>query len=131
MCGCGRLARTICTSACGVARRRVAVATYRPTVVGAHVFVVRYPGSDLLAESEETLVVTVDGPLPAYVVAPRGLDTVAAIAPLLVAVLVLGIWATFAYVLFQVVRIRRAAAGSAGPGVDAPGLPMKSKEGSI
>jgi hypothetical protein len=87
--------------------RGVAVATYTPTFAGEHQFVVRFAGAGPLAESEETLQLTVAAAEPAYVVAPRGLDAVARAAPLVLALVVLSVWATFGYVLFQVVRIRR------------------------
>lgn len=82
-------------------------ATYRPTSDGEHLFVVRFPGSDLHAEADEVLSVDVDRASPAYVVAPRGLEALSDVVPLVFAMVVISIWTTFAYVLLQVVLIRR------------------------
>ncbi len=95
--------------------RGVAGLVYVPTTVGEHEFVARFAGSDILAPGEQRLRITVERAVGVYVVAPRGLDLVARYAPPAIALVVLGIWSTFAYVLYQVVRIRagRPSAGRA------------------
>lgn len=92
----------------------VASLEYVPATVGEHEFVARFAGSDILAPGEQRLRITVERAVGAYVVAPRGLDLVARYAPLAIAFVVLGIWSTFAYVLYQVVRIRTAARPTSG-----------------
>lgn len=96
--------------------RGTAMATYRPTVVGEHLFVIRFPGSDLLDGSEELLAITVDAVAEPYRVPPRGLDPISDLAPLVIVVVVGGVWATFGYVLLQVVGIRRSRPAPAAPG---------------
>ncbi|MFQ5879700.1 MAG: hypothetical protein ACE5IZ_05975, partial [Dehalococcoidia bacterium] len=58
--------------------------------------------------SEQAFQLQVLSADPAYSVSPTGLERLRDWAPLGVGLVVLAVWATFAYVLYQVYHIRRA-----------------------
>lgn len=88
----------------------VAALDYTPTTRGDQLVKARFDGAGLYAESEETLELNVLKATPAYIEAPKGLESLRHWAPAGVGVVVLGIWSVFGYVAYQVVRIRGGGA---------------------
>ncbi len=82
-----------------------AATTYTPTFAGNQRITARFEGMGLYGESEQSLDVRVRSAAPGYLVEPRGLEGVSDRVPLVIFALLLGIWSTFSYVLFQVFRI--------------------------
>ncbi|MBI4494632.1 MAG: Ig-like domain repeat protein [Chloroflexi bacterium] len=85
-----------------------AAVSYKPTFPGTQQITAHFEGMGLFAESEQSLRLQVREAEPAYVVAPRGLEGVSDRIPIGVAVVLLSIWSTFTFVLYQVFRISRA-----------------------
>lgn len=87
----------------------VASLDYTPTISGQdHNITAKYEGAGLYAESEQAISIQApDDIASAYTVAPIGLDGVRHWAPWALAAIVLILWSTFAFVLFQAVGIRR------------------------
>lgn len=84
---------------------------YEPSVAQrTHLITARFTGTGTFAPSEQRIdVVSVGAPVPAYVVAPVGLEAVGrwALGTFLIAVL--GVWAAFGYVVYQAYAIWRGA----------------------
>ncbi len=85
-----------------------AALSYRPTFEGGQKITARFEGMGLFSESEQSLQLQVRRANPAYTVAPIGLEDIGQGVPRVLALILLGIWSTFAYVLYQVYRINRA-----------------------
>lgn len=88
--------------------RGVASLVYAPTFPGEQRLTARFEGVGLYAESEGTARLDVPDAVPAYTSGPPGLAPLPRLAAAGLVALVLGVWATFAYVIYQVLRIRRA-----------------------
>ncbi len=86
----------------------VAEAEYEPTFGGAMEAVARFEGVGFYEESEATATFEVTQFEPAYVSESSPLGIVRDWAPLAVGLVVLGIWSTFGFVIYQVFRVARA-----------------------
>jgi hypothetical protein len=89
----------------------VAFFAYRPTLsAGQQRITAQFDTSGLYDESTQSVDIQLVGqPLPAYRQAAIGLEPFRELAPYGLMILVLGIWATFAFVLFQAVSVARGA----------------------
>lgn len=87
----------------------VAFYDYRPTMpLSEQRITARFEGVGLHSESERTVIVALPSSEtlpPAYAVAPIGLEPVRNTAPFVLALLIGGVWATFGFVLRQLVGI--------------------------
>lgn len=79
---------------------------YVPHEIGTETITVRFEGTVLYAPAEQQVVIQVDT-AKEYHVATKGLDTVRYWMPIWFVATVLGVWATFGYVIFQIMGIRR------------------------
>lgn len=86
-----------------------AATAYKPTFPGKQKITASFEGIGLYAESEQSFELQVLSVGQGYTVAPRGLEGLSDRAPLVVALVMLAIWSTFAHVLYQVFRISRAS----------------------
>ena len=86
----------------------VARLDYEPTRRGERRITARFEGMGLYGESEQSIQIQALTSQAAYSVAPTGLDSLRRWAPFGLALVVLGVWSTFAYVVYQVYRIARA-----------------------
>ncbi|MBI3941976.1 MAG: Ig-like domain repeat protein [Chloroflexi bacterium] len=87
----------------------VAFLDYQPTLaVQQHKIVARFEGMGIYGESQQAIQIQEVGVLPAaYTVAPIGLEAIRHWAPMALVVVLLGVWITFGYVLYQVYAIAR------------------------
>ncbi|MBI3973798.1 MAG: hypothetical protein HY332_21180 [Chloroflexi bacterium] len=85
-----------------------AAVQFEPTTAGTLPITVTFEGMGLYGDSSVAVEVQSLSPSPAYTVAPIGLDAVRAWAPRIVILVLLGIWATFGYVVYQAYRLARA-----------------------
>jgi hypothetical protein len=87
----------------------VAFVDYRPTLPGeTQKITARVEAFGVYADSEQTFELKQIGdPLPAYRTAPVGLEDIRALAPYGLALVVVGVWATFAFVMFQALSVAR------------------------
>ncbi|MBI2906863.1 MAG: Ig-like domain repeat protein [Chloroflexi bacterium] len=90
----------------------VATVSYTPRAVGNERITARFDGSGPHGAAEGSFQLEVRGAEPAYTVAPRGLEAITDLAPVGLFLALLGAWGTFAYVLYQVYRIRQEGKGS-------------------
>lgn len=85
-----------------------AAITYKPTSTGEQDVTARFDGMGVYSESEQKVTLNVLDASPAYTVEPIGLDALRDWAPVLLALVVLGVWSTFGFVLYQVFRVAKA-----------------------
>ncbi|MBW7881302.1 MAG: hypothetical protein H3C34_01465 [Caldilineaceae bacterium] len=87
----------------------VAFLDFRPTLsIPQQVITARFSGMGIYDESEQTFAIEVTGvPPAAYTVAPVGLEELRRWAPAVLVAVVLGIWAIFGVVVYQLYRIWR------------------------
>lgn len=88
----------------------MAAVSYNPTFAGQQQVAARFEGMGIYAESEKAVQIKVASARPAYAVAPIGLDAIRSRAPIALAMLVLSIWCTFGFVLYQIYGVRREGA---------------------
>ncbi len=81
---------------------------YRPTFAGDHNIKASFEGKGNLGEAEQAIQLRVAEVDPAYVVAPKGLEGVRDWAPVALILTLIGVWSTFAFVIYQIVRISRS-----------------------
>lgn len=92
----------------------VASIEYVPASAGERVVRVRFEGSGVYGESEDTMRIEAQHAVPAYAQETTSLDRLRPWTRLGLGVLVLGVWGAFAYVIFQLRRIGRAPLGGGG-----------------
>jgi hypothetical protein len=85
----------------------VAFLHYQPTTGGPQTITARFEGQGIYAESERAAEIDVQNTPPSYAIEPIGLETVRGAAPAALALVVLALWATFAFVLYQAIGIAR------------------------
>lgn len=85
----------------------VAFFDYRPTIAAkSYVITVRFEGKGIYDESESAIELRgLGAPPPAYTMEPIGLEAVRKWAPLALAVVILGFWSLFGFVLYRAVGI--------------------------
>lgn len=86
----------------------VATAEYTPTFAGSVQALARFEGVGFYGASESSSTLEVTEFQPAYTVEEAGLARLRQWAPLGLALVVLGVWATFGFVVYQIYRIARA-----------------------
>jgi hypothetical protein len=86
----------------------VATAEYEPTFAGDMEAVARFEGVGFYEVSEAAAAFEVTQFEPAYVSRASPLGVLRDWAPLLLAAVVLGVWSTFGFVIYQVFRVARA-----------------------
>lgn len=86
----------------------VATAEYEPTFGGAMEAVARFEGVGFYEESEAPASFEVTQFEPAYVSQESPLGVLRDWAPIALALVVLGVWSTFGFVIYQVFRVVRA-----------------------
>ncbi|MBI2938797.1 MAG: hypothetical protein HYY04_00030 [Chloroflexi bacterium] len=87
----------------------IAFFDYRPTLAAPdQKLTARFEGMGLYGESQQVVEIKLGGvPSPAYTVAPRGLEAIRRGAPVVLVLVILGVWTTFGFVLFQIWGIFR------------------------
>lgn len=85
----------------------VAYLNYRPTLANRQQKITaRFAGMGVYDKSEQAIEISQVGvPAPAYTTAPRGLDEIWNVAPRAFAAVILGIWASFGFALYQALSI--------------------------
>lgn len=86
----------------------VATAEYTPTFAGSIQAIARFEGVGFYGASESSSTLEVTEFQPAYTVEKAALAPLRRWAPLGLALVVLGVWATFGFVVYQIYRIARA-----------------------
>jgi hypothetical protein len=92
----------------------VAFAEYQPTLdMEKHNITARFDGMGLFDQSEANVEIEqIGSPPPAYTLPPLGLSGPRHWAPLALIMVIVGIWLTFSYVLYQVFIIAREGKGA-------------------
>ncbi|MBI4233932.1 MAG: hypothetical protein HY686_05765 [Chloroflexi bacterium] len=91
----------------------VALLDYQATVAApTQTITAQFEGMGLYDESTQTVEAQEEGvPPPAYPTAPIGLEGIRHWAPRALIMVILGVWATFAFILYQAFGMSRARAG--------------------
>lgn len=83
----------------------IATFEYIPTIEGRQKIIARFGGTGIYAESEAPVEIDVLAAVPGYVQDPASLEVLRGILPYGLWIVVAGVWVTFGYVLYQIIRI--------------------------